>query len=215
MPGSGSVSALELSRARAAALLRRDQEVLSQRDHAEKVKAAQRMELIARRKEYGKAGGKGGKQGGSRQQLQGVPTATPSTESARSTASEEVATRPASPIAAKKQKEQQPAGSEAMPLFGGLFERAHYTEQPRHSLSGWRCHALAETPRASAPAPTAPGVDSSRSEQSQQIAAMAEQLEALTACLRQEQAARREAEEALKISQQQVAALSHPLPRRR
>ena len=84
-------------------------------------------------------------------------------------------------------------------MLGGLFDRLPVgADQPRRSTSGWRCHALAESPRPAA------------EDQSQQLAAMTEQLAALTACLREEQTARREAEEKLAASEQQVLALSQP-----
>ena len=190
--------ALELSRARGEMLIRRDQEALSQRDMAEKAKAEKARELIARRKAYNSNGS--GRGLGVRHVSR---SASPSIASARScSSSEEMLTRPASPITTTTTTEKQsalPASSEAPPMLGGLFDRLPVgADQPRRSSSGWRCHALAESPRPAA------------EDQSQQLAAMTEQLAALTACLREEQTARREAEEKLAASEQQVLALSQP-----
>lgn len=229
-PTPSTTPLLELSRARAEAILRTDQSRDSQvaylsvteREEAARAKAKEVRERIEKRKAYGN---------GSRAASPARPRTSPhvSTDSSalcNITTSSGARPRHASPKPARAAAPQ--AKLQAKPdqdlaaslMLNGLFERRPLSDTSQHSsvsgpppTTGWRCHALAETPRQVLlelpPATTTadPSATVQAALHSQHITALSDQIEALAASLREEQTARRSAEEKLKISQEQVRAL--------
>lgn len=213
---------LELSRARAEALLRSDQEAVTEREEAARAKAKEVRERIARRKAYGNRAASPARP------RQSPPASANSSARSTSTTSSGARTRHASPKPARAAEPQAKLQAKPDPqlatslMLNGLFERPSLSDTSQRSsisdppsTTGWRCHALAETPRPAPPEPAAPAATADSPEAtaqaalySQHITALTDQIEALAACLREEQTARRSAEEKLKRAQEQVRALS-------
>ena len=220
-PRPASTTLLELSRARAEALLRSDQEAVTEREEAARAKAKEVRERIARRKAYGN----NPRAASPAKARQSPPASANSSARSTSTTSSGARTRHASPKPARAAEPQAKLQAKPDPelaaslMLNGLFDRpsslsdnsqrSSVSDPP--STTGWRCHALAETPRQAPlePAATAdPAATAQAALYSQHITALTDQIEALAACLREEQQARTKTEDKLKKSQEQVRALS-------
>ena len=217
-PRPASTTLLELSRARAEALLRSDQEAVTEREEAARAKAKEVRERIARRKAYGN----NPRAASPAKARQSPPASATSSARSTSTTSSGARTRHASPKLARAAEPQAKLQAKPDPelaaslMLNGLFDRpsslsdnsqrSSVSDPP--STTGWRCHALAETPRQEPAAAADPAATAQAALYSQHITALTDQIEALAACLREEQTARRTAEDKLKKSQEQVRALS-------